>query len=377
MQTRPWEIKYYKGSFLLILTAVIILWASTIYAPSAPDDFDRATHPLEVLRYVQKRDTVGIRKPGEGTRGLANEALLTTLLLEVETWHPLDGGVSEDLVGDYEVLLNETRDYGLLYFKAEPKQVAVFYGGRYRMFRLPEPAIDQIENFYDQSDSLIADEGIKEPLVLDYPLPEPLRPIGTLADGTRVFYRPDSEPWPLDAPLLPIPGDSEDLPIGLGVIAIVRPEGQWQLLSVGIPSEPVINPDKTALAWIDNVAWEVIGRAWVYHLDHPNQVKMVTPLTPEFNPSSDQSVKQVLWEDPEHLWLIWGYGYGTVSQGGDLYRVAVANLSAQRHFKSLASEREEIISISRVHGKWMGRFIRWVDDNFIAYYYYEKEIAQY
>lgn len=382
---QPWRLFRVKLSFLVVVIAMVILWSSTSYAPSAPEDFDRATQPLEVLRFVQRSEAVAVRRVGFGTVRIPPERLLTTVLFNVETWHSLSGGSVDKLEYDMSVILAPDFSYTLLYFDEDPRKVAVCYQGRYRMYRLPEPAYETMLKIHSTSSTLLAQETEALPVPLVDPLPEPFIRLGTLADGSRLFYRSPDAPWPLDVPwptLTPYNNDlTDDLEsyeptsaIGPGAVALKTPEGHWQLLSIGMPSLPIISPDKRHVAWIDNAAFEVIGRPWVYAVETLS-MRQVMPIPYDFEPVDDQSVKQLLWQDNEHLAMILGYGYGTVSQGGDVYRVQLPKLRSQRLYQAYNGNREEAVALKRTRdGGIETQIVRWVDDNFLSYFYFNQRL---
>ncbi len=384
-QWRPWQYFSVKLSFLVVLTMSVILWSSTSYAPSAPEDFDRATQPLEVLRYVQRGDLFAVRRVGFGTVRVPAEKLLTTVLLNVETWHPLSGGAVDDLDYDLSLLLEPDSSYSLLYFEEDSRKVAICYQGRYRMYRLPEKAYEVMVMTHSLSSNALAFESEALPVPLQSDLPEPYQRLGSLSDGSRLFYRPAEAPWPLDVPwpsLVPTghPLAKEvDLykdvnPIGPGAIALKTPQGHWQLLALGMPSKPLISPDKKRVAWIDNLAFEVIGTPWVYSVESIS-MRQVMPLPYNLEPHANYTAKQVVWQDNQHLAMVWGYGFGTVTQGGDVYRVEVPSLRSQCIYKAYDSNREEAVSVMRTKaGGLEARIVRWIDDNFMSYSYYNKKL---
>ena len=403
IEWRPWQFIGMKISFLVVLAITIVMWSSTLYAPSAPEDFDRATQPLEVLRFVQKNEVLPVRRVGFGTVRVPAERLLTTVLLNVETWHPLSGGVVEDLEYDLSVLLKPDSSYSLLYFEEDSRKVAVCYQGRYRMYRLPEAAYETMVMTHAISSTMLTSELEALPVPLIDPLPEPFLRLGTLADGSRLFYRPANSPWPINVPwptlvprahpvalgfdvykdLNPIQsenpeelmnGVSDPFALAPGAIALKTPDGYWQLLALGMPSQPIISPDKMSVAWIDNQEFEVIGRPWVYRVDRLS-LSQVMPVPFDLEPQDQYSAKQLMWQDDEHLVVVWGFGYGTVSQGGHVYRIQVPGLRSQLIYKAYDQNREEAVSVSPTSdGGIRAKVVRWVDDNFISAFYYNKKL---
>lgn len=382
---QPWKHFGLKVAFLVVLAMSFLLWSGTTYAPSAPEDFDRATQPLEVLRFVQRSETFALRRVGFGAVRVPADRLLTTVLLNVETWHPLSGGSVDQLNYDMSLFLMADASYTLLYFDEDPRKVAVCYQGRYRMYRLPEPAYETMLKLHAVSSTLLTTETQALPVPMTEPLPEPFIRLGTLADGSRLFYRADEAPWPIDVPwpsLVPLQHPTaqglESLEpasaSGPGAVALKTPEGHWQLLSLGMPSRPVISPDKRQVAWIDNVGFEVIGRPWVYSVESLS-MDQVMPLAYALEPQDAHAAKQVMWQDNDHLAMVWGYGYGTVTQGGDVYRVQIPSLRSQRLYQSNDTAPEEAVSIKGTRdGGIEARLVRWVDDNFLSYFYYNKKL---
>lgn len=81
------------------------------------------------------------------------------------------------------------------------------------------------------------------------------------------------------------------------------------------PSRPVISPNGFKLAYISPYEFELIGDVFVYDA-MTNQQKNLS--IPEQLPNQ-HSPKKLYWFNDHILLMIAGFGYGTVSPGGEIY----------------------------------------------------------
>lgn len=85
------------------------------------------------------------------------------------------------------------------------------------------------------------------------------------------------------------------------------------------PSQPVIAPDGSKLAYISPYEFEMVGEVWLYE---PGKGKSLLISQDLFQ--YDESAKRVLWLDASHLLLLTGNTYGTITSNTrlDIYDLA-------------------------------------------------------
>jgi hypothetical protein len=83
--------------------------------------------------------------------------------------------------------------------------------------------------------------------------------------------------------------------------------GSWATL-------PELSPNKKNIAYVSPYEFETLGNVYVYDSESDTYGKVV-----EVDIEKQDSAKVVKWIDDDKLLIIIGFGYGTVSEGGDLY----------------------------------------------------------
>ena len=111
-----------------------------------------------------------------------------------------------------------------------------------------------------------------------------------------------------------------------------------------LASKPNVSPDKSRLIYISPYEWEVLGDLHLCNL-HGENVKSEIILSAEkisemVDPS--KKVKVAKWKNNEQLYLIIGQGYGTVSEGGDLYIYDIIKNKLSKVYT--CNYREEIVN---------------------------------
>lgn len=119
------------------------------------------------------------------------------------------------------------------------------------------------------------------------------------------------------------------------------------LINDNFPSEPEIAPSETKMVFISPYLWEMLGEVYLYDLEKKEEEKLLSrdDLPKQMTP------KEIKWITDNHLLLIIGKAYGTVSEGGDLYWLdvetrelyAVSELEENKEYKSIKLKEEEII----------------------------------
>lgn len=88
------------------------------------------------------------------------------------------------------------------------------------------------------------------------------------------------------------------------------------VLSDQYPSEPVKSLNGQHAAYLAPFEWEEISDLYIVDLKEGSQKKLIEG-------NSESKPKNVIWENDEHVLVILGYPYGTVSIGGNIYRVNI------------------------------------------------------
>gem|GEM_PF-4119432 len=136
-----------------------------------------------------------------------------------------------------------------------------------------------------------------------------------------------------------------------------------------LASEPVLSPDKKKAAYIDPVEFELIGDILVIDQDTGRVAKMTLDqkALPQYSP------KKVSWYDNTHLLAVVGFAYGTVTIGGDLYLIDVANGGSQLLYKG--GDNEEVTD-ARVRGDKISLQIAKFNQNKTAHQAISKDIPR-
>ena len=88
------------------------------------------------------------------------------------------------------------------------------------------------------------------------------------------------------------------------------------VLSDQYPSEPVKSPNGQYAAYLAPFEWEELSDLYIVDLKAGSQKMLIEG-------NSESKPKNVIWENDEHVLVILGYPYGTVSIGGNIYRVNI------------------------------------------------------
>ncbi|WP_240528073.1 DUF4652 domain-containing protein [Bacillus cereus] len=84
------------------------------------------------------------------------------------------------------------------------------------------------------------------------------------------------------------------------------------------PSEPIVSPDGQNTVFIDPLEWECLGSLYVFN-------NIIGEFTTLIEPENNYIPKYVKWLNHESLAVIIGYGFGTVSIGGNIYTYNVTD----------------------------------------------------
>lgn len=111
-----------------------------------------------------------------------------------------------------------------------------------------------------------------------------------------------------------------------------------------LASKPNVSPDKSRLIYISPYEWEVLGDLHLCNLDGENVKSEIILSAEKISEMVDPSkkVKVAKWKNNEQLYLIIGQGYGTVSEGGDLYIYDIIKNKLSKVYT--CNYREEIVN---------------------------------
>jgi len=131
-------------------------------------------------------------------------------------------------------------------------------------------------------------------------------------------------------------------------------------LSNVFSSYPEILPNNNQIAYIDSLEFETIGNLWIYDLEKEENIQKT-----KFDYDQTDTVKVVKWLDEQNILVIIGFCYGTVTQGGSLYRY---NLNDETLELLIESEKSmEFKDINIVGDKVILSKVIWKDDNYMEY----------
>ncbi|MCM3585763.1 DUF4652 domain-containing protein [Mesobacillus maritimus] len=99
-------------------------------------------------------------------------------------------------------------------------------------------------------------------------------------------------------------------------IELVQAGGKTVVLAEDMPSEPVKSPNGEKAAYLSPYGWETMSNLYLVDL-HDGSQDVLVPFDAEKKP------KEVVWEDDQHVLVIIGYPHGTVSVGGNIYRINI------------------------------------------------------
>lgn len=116
-----------------------------------------------------------------------------------------------------------------------------------------------------------------------------------------------------------------------------------------------LSPDGNNVAFLDPFEFEMAADLYVF--DVP--ARTLRRLTEHRDHGSTLSIKAARWLDDRTLYYLEGYRYGTVSRGGDLWRVDVSSLSRRPIVQVMKSEGgfEEIVEFEFVPDRKMIRYV--------------------
>lgn len=120
-----------------------------------------------------------------------------------------------------------------------------------------------------------------------------------------------------------------------------------------IPSEPILNKDKTKIIYLAPFDFETFSDLYVYDIRNKQRECLLSAEKIKES-CNDQTykIKQVLWLNKDEIAMIIGYGYGTVSEGGSVYKYYIGKDSLEKIYQ--VNENEEIIKIELYNDNLIG-----------------------
>lgn len=108
--------------------------------------------------------------------------------------------------------------------------------------------------------------------------------------------------------------------------------------------KPKVSPNKSRLIYISPYEWEVLGDLYLCNLSGENTKSEVILSAKKVSEivAPMQKIKVAKWKNNDELYLIIGQGYGTVSEGGDLYTYDIIKNKLSIVYK--CDDREEVVN---------------------------------
>ena len=114
-------------------------------------------------------------------------------------------------------------------------------------------------------------------------------------------------------------------------------------------SKPIISKDKQGLLYIEPYDFETFGNLHFYNINKNADKILIKYSRVIEETGGDNTIKLVKWLDNNNLICIIGFGFGTVSMGGDLYSYNISEDQLERLYKN--EEREEVVNFELIDGE--------------------------
>ncbi|WP_066385467.1 DUF4652 domain-containing protein [Neobacillus mesonae] len=146
----------------------------------------------------------------------------------------------------------------------------------------------------------------------------------------------------------------------------ISPDGKMVVIADSFPSKPEFSPDKNKAIYISPLEWECPGSLYLYNLENGYITELVSP-------DKNQNIpKYAIWLDNSTIVLIYGFGWGTVSMGGNVYTINIE----ERELKQITNYSGEIqitkLELNSDFVELIG--IRYIDENFNEFVEYRDKI---
>ncbi|WP_432662063.1 DUF4652 domain-containing protein [Wukongibacter baidiensis] len=161
---------------------------------------------------------------------------------------------------------------------------------------------------------------------------------------------------------------------------IIKKDDKLELIALASTSIPDISPNKRRIAYITPYEWEAIGELYIYDMDiEEEDPKKSIKVIKREDIGDQNTVKVAKWLDDRYILTVVGFGYGTVTLGGDLYLYDIENktldliLEAGSFDKTLPKERLEIVDFNIIDDDISIRVAKH-DENYMEYILEEKNM---
>lgn len=141
----------------------------------------------------------------------------------------------------------------------------------------------------------------------------------------------------------------------------IEKDGEFNRIVDYNTSVPELSEKGDKLLFISPYEWEVIGDVYVYDLEDMKLTRII-----ESPKASNYKVKKAIWYDNNTIYLINGYAYGTVSQGGHLYKYNIRKEELEIVEYIKLEERQEISDVKIENNKFILTIVTF-DEEYINY----------
>lgn len=149
-------------------------------------------------------------------------------------------------------------------------------------------------------------------------------------------------------------------------IELFYPGGKPVVLESVTSSEPLKSPNGEKAVYISPFGWEEMSDLYIVDL-HDGSKKTLISFSPDSKPYD------VIWEDNEHVLVIMGYPYGTVTWGGGIYRV---NIETGENEPIDTDSGGQITKLLRIEdGVLYYDVLEYIDDNLNEYKEYSGQVT--
>lgn len=158
---------------------------------------------------------------------------------------------------------------------------------------------------------------------------------------------------------------------------IIEKDDKLKSIYLSSTSLPSTSPDNKSIAYITPFEWEAIGELYIYDMEHGWSREAIK----REDIGNQNSIKAAKWLDDRYILTIIGFGYGTVSVGGDLYLYDTENkkleliIDADSLEQALPEGRIEIMDFDIVEDKITMKIAKH-DEEFMKYTVEVKTIGK-
>lgn len=150
------------------------------------------------------------------------------------------------------------------------------------------------------------------------------------------------------------------------VLIQIDPAGNKNVIAENFPSRPEFSPNNKKAIYISPLEWECPGSLYLYNLENGYITELVSP-------DENQNIpKYAIWIDDNTIALIIGFGWGTVSIGGNVftYNIHSNELKPITHYPSEIQITKLMLNNEVLDLKG----IKYIDDNFNEFDEFKNQI---